>query len=110
MALVKDVNVNELELALKGDKPVLIDFWATWCRPCTNLMPIVEDVAARYGDQILVVKMNIADYPDIAGAMEVVSVPNLQCFKDGKKLGEKVGFMTQQEIEEWLKDCGVIKL
>ena len=105
MSLIRDVDVTELEVVLKDSKPVLIDFWAPWCTPCVNLMPIVEEVAAAYADSVVVVKLNIADHPDLAGAMEVITIPNLQFFKEGRKLGGRVGFMTKNDIEGWLDEC-----
>ena len=105
MSLIRDVDVTELEVVLKDTKPVLIDFWAPWCTPCMNLMPIIEEVAAARADTLVVVKLNIADHPDLAGAMEVVNIPNLQCFKEGRKLGTRVGFSTKADIENWLDEC-----
>ena len=106
--MIQDVNMAQLEQILKDDKTVVIDFWAPWCGPCTNLMPIVEDLASRHSEKIAVVKVNISDYPDLASVMEVVSIPNLQCLKHGKKIGEKVGFMTLEDIEAWLRELNVI--
>ena len=105
MSLVRSVDVAELSVLLKGEQPVLIDFWAPWCAPCLRLLPLVEEVAAAYTQQLTVVKVDIADYPDLAGAMEVVSVPNLQFFNQGKCVGKKVGFMLKADLEAWVKEC-----
>jgi len=105
MSVVRSVNMTELEIILKNDKHVLIDFWAPWCKPCLNLMPVVEEIAAAYAEHLVVVKLNIVDYPDFAGAMEVVSIPNLQMYKLGKKVGVRVGFMAKADIESWVKEC-----
>ncbi len=108
VTMVREVNMIELQQVLQGDKPVLIDFWAPWCRPCTMLMPVIEDFGSRYASEIEVIKVNIADYPDLASVMEIVSIPNLQCFRGGKKIGEKTGFVALTDLEKWLRDINAI--
>jgi len=73
---------------LGSDKPVLVDFWATWCGPCKMVAPVLEEIAAEHGDKITVAKLDIDENPGIARDYSVMSIPTLMLFKNGK--AEKV--------------------
>ena len=80
---------------------VLVDFWSPSCGPCRMMEPVLEGVASRHPD-VGFAKLNVADYPDIAWAFSVVSVPTFVLFRDGKPADEIVGAVSATRIEELL--------
>jgi thioredoxin 1 len=98
MAL-KEVNNETFETeVLKSDIPVIIDLWAPWCGPCKALGPTLENIAAEYGDKIKIVKINVDDNPSIAANYNVMSIPTLLFFKEGKVEGQIVGLVSKDKI------------
>ena len=81
---------NFNEEVLRSDKPVLLDFWASWCGPCRMLSPIVDQVADERPD-VKVGKVNVDEQPDLAAQFGVMSIPTLLVFKDGKLVNQSVG-------------------
>lgn len=68
---------NQDEWKYKGDKPAIIDFWAPWCGPCRQVSPALEQLAAEYGDEIYVYKVNVDDVPSVAKAFAIRSIPTI---------------------------------
>ena len=91
---------------LGSDKPVLVDFWATWCGPCLAIAPHVEALAKEHSDRLKVGKLNIDDHPSIAGQFGVRSIPTLILFKGGKPVDQIVGAVPKTKLEDMVKQHG----
>ncbi len=90
MAVINITSANFESEVLHSDKPVLLDFWAAWCGPCRMLSPIVDEVAEERGD-IKVGKVNVDEQPELAGQFDVMSIPTLLVFENGKLVNRAVG-------------------
>ena len=86
-------DMNSFEQALKGDKLVMVDFWASWCGPCRMLGPVVEKLADQYEGKAVIGKVNVDEQQELAVRYGVMSIPTVIFFKDGKEIDRKVGVM-----------------
>ncbi|HEX9620465.1 MAG TPA: thioredoxin [Polyangiaceae bacterium] len=101
MASEKVLVFNDLnfdEEVLKSDKPVLVDFTATWCGPCRALSPIVDQIAEELEGKVKVGKLDVDDSPGTAGKYGVRGVPTLMVFRNGERAAQHVGLTTKQKL------------
>ena len=82
---------------LQSEKPVLIDFWATWCGPCMMLGPIVAEIAREH-PELKVCKINVDEQPALASAFGVSSIPMIAVIKDGKLTAKTVGYQPKEKL------------
>lgn len=95
LELTKD---NFKEEVLDSDKPVLVDFWATWCMPCKMIAPIVNEISNEYNGKCKVAKLNIDDAMEIATKFGVMNIPTIILFKNGKEFTRIVGVASKESI------------
>jgi len=92
---------NEL---INGEKPVLVDFFATWCGPCKTQAPILEDVKQRIGDAASIIKIDVDKNPQAATKYQIRGVPTLIIFKNGEIKWRESGVFSANELERLLKE------
>ena len=97
MSVVHITKANFEELVTNNAKPVLLDFWATWCGPCRMVAPIVEEIAAERED-ILVGKINVDEEMELAVQFGIISIPTLVVMKNGELANKAVGYMPKEKI------------
>ena len=94
------LNINQRNFqteVINSDKPVLLDFWASWCGPCRMVAPILEEIAAERPD-IKVGKVNVDEQPELAGQFGVMSIPTLVVMKNGLAVCQSVGAQPKERI------------
>ena len=101
MSVLTITKENFAQQVLQNTKPVLLDFWASWCGPCRMLSPVVDEIAQE-NDAIAVGKINVDEQPELASQFGVMSIPTLMVFKDGKAVNTSVGVVPKAKILEML--------
>jgi thioredoxin 1 len=101
MALeITDSNFKEL---LESGKPLVVDFWATWCGPCQMIGPFIAELADEYADRVNIGKVNVDEVEDLPVEFGIRSIPTVLFFKDGKQVDKHVGAATKATLEEKVK-------
>ena len=91
-----DKTINE------STKPILVDFWAQWCRPCKQIAPILEEIAEEYGEKIIITKLNVEQNPNIAPKFGIRGIPTLLIFKNGQVAATQVGALSKAQLKAFI--------
>ena len=95
-----DANFDQV---IKGDKPVLVDFWAEWCGPCKMIGPVVEELAGDYEGKAVVAKLNVDENPQVTARFGVRSIPTLLVFKNGQIVDKQIGAVPKSVLASKLQ-------
>ena len=101
MSVTAITSANFENEIIKSSKPVLVDFWASWCGPCRMLSPIVDEIAKEQND-VKVCKINVDENQGLAAMFQVMSIPTLVLIKDGKIVNKSIGYKPKQAILQML--------
>lgn len=96
---ITELNNENFEMeVLQSEKPVLIDFWASWCGPCRMMSPVVDNIAETMGDKVKVCKVNIDENQELAEKYEVMTIPTFLVIRNGKETGRTIGVQPKEDI------------
>lgn len=101
--MVMELDADGLAEARESGETWIIDFWASWCGPCKQMAPIVEDVAEEV-DGVRFGKVNIEDHSDLATEHGVRSIPTFIVLKDGEEVDRQMGAMPKQQFQDWIAE------
>lgn len=100
--MAKHFDTAAFEAAIAGDKPVLVDFWATWCGPCRMIAPVIEEIAGEFEGKAVVGKVDVDEEPGLAQRFGIMSIPTLIVFKGGKVVEQAVGARSKADVAAML--------
>ncbi len=97
-----DENINEI---IASGKPVVVDFWATWCGPCMNMAPVIDELAEQYGEEVVIGKYNVDEESDFSTQHRIMSLPTILFFKNGQKTSIRLaGSQNKTTLDEKIKE------
>lgn len=96
---------NFEQMVLKAEKPVLVDFWAAWCKPCLIVAPILDELAEEYNGRMNFFRMDVDHNPKTAATYSIMSIPTLLIFKNGKPVSNIVGARPKIELKRMLESA-----
>ena len=100
--VVKITGENFESVVMNSEKPVLIDFYATWCGPCKMIAPYLEEIAAEHPEYVIA-KVNVDEEPELAKEFKIMSIPALFVIRDGEVTDKVVGYRPKQDLLELLQ-------
>ena len=100
--MAKDITLDNFKEVIESGKPVLLDFWASWCAPCRMLGPSIEQLSEQYSQTAVVGKVNIDEQHELAEQFGVMSIPSVFVIKDGKVIDSAVGVRPKKYYEDVL--------
>jgi len=101
--IVNITNDTFEESVLKSDKPVVVDFWASWCGPCRQVAPIMEELAVDFEGKVQIAKVNVDDQGELAAKFRIMSIPTVLIFKNGEIAEKIVGARAKEEFAELIQ-------
>ena len=90
------------QTVLKSEIPVVVDFWAPWCRPCLMVAPILDELAEEYSGRVTIARMDVDQNPKVAASYGIMAIPTMLVFKNGKPNSNIVGFRPKPELKQVL--------
>ena len=102
--MVEQIDAKQFDELLKGEKPVVCDFFATWCGPCKMLAPVMEAVSEEYKDKAVFVKVDVDENMQLSARYGIMSIPLVAVFKNGEQTAKTLGYMSKSEAQEFLTE------
>ncbi len=100
---MKDITKEQWEQeVINSDKPVFVDFWATWCGPCQMVSPIIEELAKEYEDEVNFVKVDVDQNKELASKYNILSIPTLAIFRNGLVVAQAAGAGSKESIRNYI--------
>ena len=98
--MIKELTQESFAEEISAEKPILVDFWASWCGPCRMLSPVIDALSEEYSEKINVGKVNVDEHGDLAPQYGILSIPTVILFKDGKETARMIGVRDADEYRD----------
>ena len=98
--MVIELTGKSFETEIQSSKPIIIDFWATWCGPCRMMAPVFEELSKEYTEKLRFAKLSTEDFPEVAAANSITGIPCLVVFANGEEVDRIVGYMPRSGLKQ----------